>query len=227
MQSRLSDLVRAFLPLLPLALCPGCGDGSSDAGAVANAGNSPVVAPGASANRAPTIAGEAQPLAKVGQPYSFTPVVADPDGDALTFSATNLPPWAQIDAHTGAIRGTPANSDIGNYESISISVADASHHVMSHDFSIVVSSGASGVASLRWAAPFLKVDGTHLDNLAGYRILYGRDPEELDHSVFIADPAARSYEFATLDAGAWYFAIVAVNDQGLEGPATTPAMKVI
>jgi hypothetical protein len=184
-------------------------------------------APVVSANRAPTITGEAQSLAQVGQVYSFAPLAADPDGDALTFSSTNLPPWAQIDAQTGAIHGTPANSDIGNYESISISVADASHHVTTHDFSIVVSSGASGVASLNWAAPFLKVDGTNLDNLAGYRILYGRDPEDLDHSVYIADPAAHSYEFATLDAGAWYFAIVAINDEGLEGPATTPAMKVI
>jgi len=86
---------------------------------------------------------------------------------------------------------------------------------------------ASGVAELSWTAPITKVDGSNLDNLAGFRILYGRDPEDLDHSVYIADPAAHSYEFATLDSGAWYFAIVAVANDGLEGPATTPAIKVI
>jgi hypothetical protein len=90
-----------------------------------------------------------------------------------------------------------------------------------------VVGAANGVAELSWVAPLMKVDGSNLDNLAGFRILYGRNPDDLDHSVYIADPAAHSYEFATLDSGAWYFAVVAVADDGLEGPASTPAMRVI
>jgi hypothetical protein len=72
-----------------------------------------------------------------------------------------------------------------------------------------------------------KVDGSVLDDLAGYRILYGHDPEDLDHSVYIANPDAHSFEFATLESGTWYFSIIAVNAEGLEGPATAPAMKII
>ena len=66
-----------------------------------------------------------------------------------------------------------------------------------------------------------------LDDLAGYRISYGRDAEVLDHSIFINDPAQTSYEFSTLDSGVWYFAVIAVNASGLEGPPTVPVRKTI
>jgi hypothetical protein len=186
-----------------------------------------VIAAAPSGNRAPTIAGVAAKFVQVGSDYTFQPAWADPDGDTLNFSATNLPPWAELDATTGRIHGTPAAADVGSYEGISITVADASHHVSTRDFSIAVVGPAAGVAELSWSTPLMKVDGSNLDNLAGFRILYGRNPDDLDHSVYIADPAAHSYEFATLDSGAWYFAVAAVADDGLEGPATTPAMKVI
>ena len=49
----------------------------------------------------------------------------------------------------------------------------------------------------------------------------------MDHSIYIADPDQLSYDFNTLDKGAWYFAVIAITADGLEGPATTPAMKKI
>jgi hypothetical protein len=228
MHSRKGDFVRAFLPLIPLAMCPGCGGAGSDSAAVAQAPTP--VAPTVSApagNRAPTIDGYANNVAQVGRDYVFQPEWSDPDGDELTFRATNLPPWAELDTTTGRLMGKPGTSDIGTYESISITVADASHDVSTREFSITVVGASNGVARLDWPAPVSKVDGSLLDDLAGYRILYGHDPEDLDHSVFIADPNANSYEFATLDAGTWYFSIVAINAGGEEGPATSPQMKII
>jgi hypothetical protein len=71
------------------------------------------------------------------------------------------------------------------------------------------------------------MDGSPLDDLAGYRILYGHDSEDLDKSVLIGDPAITTYEFSTLGPGIWYFAVVAVNSGGLEGPPTTLASKSI
>ena len=50
---------------------------------------------------------------------------------------------------------------------------------------------------------------------------------DLDHSVLITDPATTSYQFSTLTSGVWYFAVVAVNAGGLEGPPTTLATKSI
>jgi hypothetical protein len=210
-------------------MCPGCGDGAPDK-ATQVAGSSvpaspPVTAP--NGNRAPTIDGDANKVAQVGSEYVFQPDWNDADGDALAFTATNLPPWAVLDQKTGVVHGTPAPSDIGAYEAISITVADASHRVTSRDFTITVVGPSNGVAMLEWPAPVSKVDGSLLDDLAGYRILYGHDPEDLDHSVYIANPDVHSFEFATLDSGTWYFSIVAVNAEGLEGPATSPAMKII
>jgi hypothetical protein len=43
--------------------------------------------------------------------------------------------------------------------------------------------------------------------------------------VLIVDPTITSYQFATLPSGIWYFAVVAVNAGGLEGPPTTVASK--
>jgi len=213
-------------------MCPGCGGGGSENSPVAQVPTPVATTPAAptappSGNQAPTISGDAAKVARVGDEYSFQPNWNDADGDALTFTATNLPQWATLDAHTGYVHGTPAPSDIGSYESISITVADASHHVTSHEFSINVVGASTGVALVSWPAPVSKVDGSVLDDLAGFRILYGKDPADLDHSVFIANPDVHSYEFATLDSGTWYFSVVAVNAEGLEGPATMPAMKVI
>jgi hypothetical protein len=150
------------------------------------------------------------------------------DGDPLHFTAANLPPWASMDPTTGHITGTPGENDVGIHESIQIAVADATHEATTTPFSItVLEEAGSGLASLQWEVPPSKVDGSPLDDLAGYRILYGRNSADLDQSVLISNPATTSYEFATLDTGIWYFAVVAVNAGGLEGPPTTVATKSI
>jgi len=119
--------------------------------------------------------------------------------------------------------------DAGVYESVSITVADATHKVVTAPFSITVTPAleGTGVALLQWEAPPSKVSGEPLDDLAGYRILYGRSSSDLDHSVLITDPATTSYRFSSLTPGVWYFAVVAVNSNGLEGPPTTLATKSI
>ena len=122
--------------------------------------------------------------------------------------------------------GTPA-ADIGQYESITLVVASGAQRAATQPFNITVVGTTSAVATLEWRAPYSKADGSSLDDLAGYRIAYGRDAEVLDHSIFIDDPAQTSYEFAMLDSGTWYFAVTAVNANGLEGPPTIPVRKTI
>jgi hypothetical protein len=217
-------LVSALLPILPLALCAGCGGAGSAEAVQAE----PPMAPVTLVNQAPTINGVGDGYAKVGEPYSFQPAARDADGDVLRFAANNLPPWASIDATNGRVSGTPGPGDPGVYEAITISVADGSRQSMTAPFSITVIEGiATGVASLSWEVPPSKLDGSPLDDLAGYRIRYGRNSDDLDKSVFIGDPAVTFYEFSSLPSGIWYFAVVAVNAGGLEGPPTTTTMKSI
>jgi hypothetical protein len=223
MSFRPSDSVRAFLPAAVLAFCACGGSGGNG---TASQGDSPAPAP-TLANGAPTISGEASGYARVGAAYAFQPSYGDPEGDPLTFSANNLPPWAQLDTANGRITGTPGSADLGDYEEITITVADASHRTVTQPFTITVLPSTSGIATLHWEQPSAKFDGSPLDDLAGYRIVYGRNADDLDHSVFVNSPTQTEYEFTTLDSGIWYFAVIAINANGLEGPPTTPAMKSI
>ena len=70
----------------------------------------------------------------------------DPESDTLRFTAVNLPTWASLDPTSGRISGTPGPNDAGVYESISITVADATHKVVTAPFSITVNP------ALEWAA---------------------------------------------------------------------------
>lgn len=222
------SLVSAFLPILPLAFCQGCGGGGSSSDTSSQASSPPPVSAPVTVNSAPSISGQVIDSVGVGVNYDWQPVAADPDGDTLSFSAVNLPPWATISSSDGRITGTPGEGDVGIYESITIIVSDASHQSATQPFSItVIGEVGAGVASLQWETPPSKVDGSPLDDLAGYRILYGRTADDLDKSVLIGDPATTSYEFSTLSSGVWYFAVVAVSSCGLEGPPTTIASKSI
>ena len=217
--------VSLLLPAMTAALLQACSGGAptTENKVVAETPQAP-----ASTNTAPTINTVGDAYARVGETYVFQPIAGDADGDALRFTAANLPPWASIDPDNGRITGTPGARDEGVYESITISVADAGRQTATKPFTItVIAEVASGVASLRWESPPSKLDGSPLDDLAGYRILYGRNSEDLDHSVLISDPTITSYEIASLAPGIWYFAVVAVNSSGLEGPPTITATKSI
>lgn len=219
------NAVRAVLPALIIAISYGCGGGS---GGSSSQGSTPDPTPApVTGNRAPTLSDAAAGSAWVDEPFEYQPVASDADGDKLKFTAENLPPWADIDSTTGKISGTPALGDVGEYESITLTVADATHETAGKPFSITVVGSGTGVATLTWEKPVSKVDGSLLDDLAGYHIVYGRSEDDLEHSIFINDPAQTSYEFATLTPGTWYFAVIGVSASGLEGPPTPIAMKSI
>src|SRR5690606_3150123 len=89
-------------------------------------------------NSAPTISGTPPGTAEVGDGYSFTPTADDADGDPLSFSVANAPPWAMIDPLTGQLSGTPGPNDAGTFNNIVLTVSDGATSVSLAPFSIVV-----------------------------------------------------------------------------------------
>ncbi|HEV7609503.1 MAG TPA: putative Ig domain-containing protein [Steroidobacteraceae bacterium] len=95
------------------------------------------------ANLPPIISGSPATTLAAGSSYSFTPVAADPNGDPLTFSATNVPSWATFNANTGSLTGTPTEANVGMTSMITIEVSDTKAVAQLPAFRIQVSSSAS------------------------------------------------------------------------------------
>ena len=77
-------------------------------------------------NTTPTITGTPETEVNVEETYTFTPTAKDADSDdTLTYTITNKPSWASFNASTGALTGTPQESDIGTTANIIISVSDS------------------------------------------------------------------------------------------------------
>jgi hypothetical protein len=94
-------------------------------------------------NLAPIISGTPATTLSAGSSYSFVPVAADPDGDALTFRATNVPVWASFNSSTGALTGTPTEAHVGTSQMIQIEVTDNQAVTQLPGFQISVTSNST------------------------------------------------------------------------------------
>ena len=88
-------------------------------------------------------------------------------------------------------------------------------------------SSAVGAATVSWEAPTTNTDGSPLMDLTGYRIYYGSSPENLGHSVQINTIGLQTYVIDDLQAGTWYFAVMAVASNGTESSLSTVVAKTI
>jgi hypothetical protein len=215
--------------MLFLAGCGGGDEGSAatPVGATPPPASNPSTSPPASSNRAPTIQGQAATSVVAGQSYSFQPTASDPDGDALTFSVSNLPSWASFNASTGRISGTPTAADVATYSGITITVSDGSASASLGPFAIAVTAVATGSATLSWLPPQQNTDGSALYDLAGFEVLWGRSPNALDQRVQLKNPSISTYVVENLSPGTWYFAVVAVNASGVASAPSSLASKTI
>jgi hypothetical protein len=109
-------------------------------------------------NRAPSISGSPSTAVEEGNSYSFTPVASDPDGDALTFSVSNLPSWASFNANNGSISGTPDTTTAGTYSNIVISVSDGNEVASLGGFSITVADSPTEGGTFQFAQASYSVD---------------------------------------------------------------------
>lgn len=89
-----------------------------------------------------TIFGEPPDQAIVDELYDFTPAIIDPLNGSLTFTVTNLPPWATFDPATGKLSGTPTVEDVGLHPAIVIGVTNGVESASLPTFEINVAANA-------------------------------------------------------------------------------------
>jgi hypothetical protein len=89
------------------------------------------------ANAAPVISGSPATRVVAAHYYAFQPGAVDP-GKRITFSILNKPYWAQFDATTGRLAGTPIPAAVGTFSNIVISASDGSATARLAPFSITV-----------------------------------------------------------------------------------------
>jgi hypothetical protein len=142
----------------------------------------------------------------------FSASATDPDGDPLTFSVIEKPAWLNFSASKGALMGTPRAADVGTHRGITIQVFDGRNVSTLPPFDIEVQAIGSRVMTLSWRAPTENEDGSPLMDLAGYEIVYGRQPRMYSHRVKLPNPGVTNYVVSGLVPGAYYFAMAAYND---------------
>lgn len=96
-------------------------------------------APCIAASAAPSITGNPATTVTAAHYFAFQPSAAGPGGKTLTFSIANQPSWAQFDARTGRLYGTPLpQSNVGTFANIVISASDGSARASLAPFSVTV-----------------------------------------------------------------------------------------
>jgi trimeric autotransporter adhesin len=113
----------------------------------------------AAASNAPTISGTPATTVIAGTQYSFTPLGADPQGNTVTFSIANAPPWASFSSATGQLTGTPPTADVGTDPNIVISVSDGTLSASLAPFSIQVQAISNNTPQISGTPPASVVTG--------------------------------------------------------------------
>jgi hypothetical protein len=203
-------------------------------------GNSADSAPAAT-NSSGTSAPEAATLKLTGSPstsvaagveYSFKPTVS-PTTQTVSFTVQGQPAWAQFNATTGELSGTPPASDEGQSSKVTIVASANGSTAALGPFAILITAPAptaatpTGSATLSWTAPTSNTDGSPISGLAGYHIYYGTDPSNLTASIDVVGAATTTYAVTGLAPGTYYFAVNAYNSDGLDSPTSSVADATI
>src|SRR5262249_19345604 len=87
-------------------------------------------------NQLPVIVSGPVTTALIGQPYAYTVVASDPDGDALHFFLTQEPAGMVIDRDTGVISWTPTAVQLGPND-VTVRVLDSHGGAATQSFQVL------------------------------------------------------------------------------------------
>lgn len=178
-------------------------------------------------NNAPSISGNPSSSATIGQTYLFTPTASDLDGDKLTFDIANRPDWANFNATTGRLTGTPMQGDSAFYDNIVISVRDGELMASLPAFSINVSQIATSSVTLNWIPPTQNDDNSPLMDLYAYKIYYGLAEGSYPNQVWVDNAGVTSYVVDNLSPNTYYFVTTSINSSGIESDFSNVTIKTV
>lgn len=93
------------------------------------------------------------------------------------------------------------------------------------------SVATSQTVSLSWLAPGKRINGeqlSYVDEIDGYIVLYGQDPDNLDQQVVVECGSLNcGYDVEDLSSGTWYFAVQTVDSNGLVSSPSQPVSRAI
>lgn len=174
-----------------------------------------------SENKAPTISGTPQSSLLANTDYLFTPSASDNEDDPLTFSISNKPNWADFNTFSGVLKGTPVK--VASFENIVISVSDGTSKTSLPAFNIDSLNPLHNV-SITWEAPITNVKGDDIDNITGYKIMYGKESENYDHLITINDPSMTNTLILDLERSNYYFSMKTITPNEVE---SKPAIEYV
>lgn len=202
----------AIILVFVISACGGGGGGNSNP--------DPLLLP---ANNAPTIDGVPANAVAQDTIYSFIPSASDPDSDPITFSISNSPAWASFDVTTGSLTGAPTSADQGIYSDITISASDGNNTSDLGPFSIEVVQMATGSLTLAWLPPTNNVDGSPLNDLAGYRLKWGTQSGDHPNVIEIDEPEISRFVIENLVPGEYFILLSAIDTSNNESTASNEA----
>jgi hypothetical protein len=181
-----------------------------------------------STNRAPTISGTPTQAVTVGSAYLFQPAASDPDGQAITFSITNKPSWANFSTSTGRLSGTPGTAQAGTTSGIVITASDGSLSASLPAFSITVNPAGNRAPAISGVPSTIATVGT------AYRfnpVASDPDGDVISWSI-VAKPAGASFSTTTgqlswtpTAAGSWRDIVITATD-ARGAAASLPAFSI-
>ncbi|MGX5202794.1 fibronectin type III domain-containing protein [Aliikangiella sp. IMCC44632] len=136
---------------------------------------------------------------------------------------------SNIDGHFNSGANVSLALSVGTH---TITATSVDSRNASHSQSIIVyineGTNHQGFATVSWTPPTANTDGSVVENLTGFKVYYGKSANELSQSVSV-DGASQvsTYIDGLENNNTYYFAVTAINADGVESDFSNLTSKVI
>jgi hypothetical protein len=187
-----------------------CGGGTGEADAGTASASSVASTPDKTSEALAPTAGGASAI--VGDVPTSTVMMA-----LMSVSAAPAPTLATTEsAPVATVADAPATDTATDDERSMHALATSSTTMVPAGPGSGTTPSGTGVATLNWAAPATKANGTAVGSLSGYRIYYGTASGKYIGNLLVSGGTATGGAVSGLATGKWYFTVAAVDTSGNE-----------